>query len=235
MLLQYINPPYHLENRHAEHPTLLDPGPVASLPWTNYVNKGISWVFFWFAYYFSRCVESWNYSHISYISIMIFSCFHLFIFDLHSNPHDVLTFRYSYRMNLPDRIPTEPSPEVGLCTLDLSLSRLNSLHPIFIHFSWCASAKVALISLWLGLFLLYLTFPMSLIPRVRPTLDLHYVLFAPPARAAAPCTFNCSHQFGSWKKAWMKHSTLTEISVKWVKKPSKTVPPKQKKPNTITQ
>ena len=42
--------------------------------------------FFWFAYYFSRCVESWNYSHISYISIMIFSCFHLFIFDLHSKP-----------------------------------------------------------------------------------------------------------------------------------------------------
>lgn len=231
MLLQYINPPYHLENCHAEHPTLLDPGPVASLPWTNYVNKGMSWGFFWFAFIFWKMF--WNYSHN--ISIIIFSCFHLFIFDLDSKPPWCLNIPVflSYESAWQDTHGTLAwgrALHLGFESLKVEQFASN-FHPFFMV-RQCKSGPHFTLT-WSCL--PYLTFPMSLIPRVRPTLDLHYVLFAPPARAAAPVTFNCSHQFGSWKKAWMKHSTLTEISVKWVKKPGKTVPPKEKKPNTITQ
>lgn len=185
----------------------------------------------------------WNYSHN--ISITIFSCFHLFIFDLHSKPpwclnipvflsyesarqdtHGALAWGRTLHLGFEWRL--WPSSYAKSLKVEQFAS---NFHPFFMvpqcesgpHFTLTCS------------FLPYLTFPMSLIPRVRPTLDLHYVLFAPPARAAAPVTFNCSHPFGSWKKAWMKHSTLTEISVKWVKKPGKTVPPKEKNPNTITQ
>lgn len=169
--------------------------------------------FFWFAYYFSRCVESWNYSHISYISIMIFSCFHLFIFDLHSKPPWCLNIPVflsyeSARQDTHGTLAWGRALHLGFESLKVEQFASN-FHPFFMvrqcesgpHFTLTCSC------------LPYLTFPMSLIPRVRPTLDLHYVLFAPPARAAAPVTFNCSHQFGSWRKAWMKHSTLTEISV----------------------